>query len=141
MSIKHRKMKGGFLDNIGKSLSSAWTNTAQAATNAFDYTKKKTTEGYNFVTGTPKSTGTISSTGIMGFNNPTPKYGGKNRTKKIRGGFKDNISMTNLASHSASFSGKTAQPHNWVGGKSKKRHYKKNCSKKHYKKNRSKKTL
>jgi hypothetical protein len=34
---------------------------------------------------------------------------------------KINVELTNLASHAAPFSGYTAQPHNWVGGKTNKR--------------------
>jgi hypothetical protein len=48
----------------------------------------------------------------------TPAYGGRRtRRRHTRGGFRDNTSTTNLASHSASFSGTTAKPHNWVGGR------------------------
>ena len=36
---------------------------------------------------------------------------------KMRGGqYKDNISLTNIASKAAPFSGETARPHNMVGG-------------------------
>jgi hypothetical protein len=44
------------------------------------------------------------------------------RTRRVKrgGGFADNISLTNLASSASPFSGPTAQPHNWVGGKSRK---------------------
>lgn len=51
-------------------------------------------------------------------------YGGK-RTRKNRhvkkGGFKDNTPQTGLAAHAGSFSGATARPQAWVGGKRTKR--------------------
>lgn len=51
------------------------------------------------------------------------KHAGRRRMtrrsrRRMSGGYTSNISMTNLASKSAPISGiKTAQPHNWVGGK------------------------
>ena len=42
----------------------------------------------------------------------------------MRGGFKDNTPTTGLASHAAPFSGPTAQPHNWIGGRTRRRHRK-----------------
>jgi len=111
-------MKGGFLETISQTLSNAWNTTTQAATNALNYSKQKSQDGYNYVTA-PATTNTST---------PITSYGGKKKrnTKKYKGGYKNNISITNLASHSASFSnGKTAQPHNWVGGKSKKKYHKK----------------
>jgi hypothetical protein len=48
----------------------------------------------------------------------------------MKGGFKDNTPTTGLAVYAAPFSGSTAQPHNWVGGRTKKRHHRK-CYKKH----------
>ena len=41
-------------------------------------------------------------------------------TRRMRGGYKDNISLTNLASSAGPFSGATARAHNWVGGRKKK---------------------
>ena len=44
------------------------------------------------------------------------------KSRRMKGGnFKDNISSTNLASTAASFTGPTAEPHTWVGGKSRRR--------------------
>ena len=53
-------------------------------------------------------------------------YGGsrrrRRRTKRrMMGGYRDNISLTNIASTGAPFSGSTARAHNWVGGRRKKR--------------------
>jgi hypothetical protein len=48
--------------------------------------------------------------------------GGKRRSKRrMRGGFKDNTPLNNLAAKASPFSGSTAEPKNWVGGKTKRR--------------------
>jgi len=55
---------------------------------------------------------------------PYGSYGGRRKrmkktklSHKMRGGqYKDNISLTNIASKAAPFSGETARPHNMVGG-------------------------
>ena len=54
----------------------------------------------------------------------SPGYGGKRRkhkSRRMRGGYSDNVSMTNLASHAAPFSGATARPQAYVGGRRTKR--------------------
>ena len=56
-------------------------------------------------------------------------YGGKTRKHRMRGGFKDNTPTTGLAVHAASFSGKTAQPHTLVGGRTRRHRHYKSCSK------------
>jgi hypothetical protein len=53
-----------------------------------------------------------------------PGYGGKRRKRRshrMRGGYSDNVSMTNLASRAAPFSGSTARPQAYVGGRRTKR--------------------
>jgi hypothetical protein len=96
---KNKTMKGGF-----------WNSLTQGFTNAWEKTKKATTDIYSSATGSTSSATPTYSKGYMG---------GKSRRRRIRGGFKDNTPTTGLATHAASFSGKTAQPHNWVGGKTK----------------------
>jgi hypothetical protein len=51
--------------------------------------------------------------------------GGRTRRRRMKGGFKVNTPTTGLASHAAPFSGPTAQPHNWVGGRTRRRHSRK----------------
>jgi len=46
--------------------------------------------------------------------------GGKIKRRIMKGGYQDNISVTGLASTAAPFSGPTAQPHQMVGGKTRK---------------------
>jgi hypothetical protein len=49
-----------------------------------------------------------------------PPVGGRRRSK-MRGGYSDNMSTTNLASQSAPFSGSTARAQAYVGGRRTKR--------------------
>jgi hypothetical protein len=46
--------------------------------------------------------------------------GGKIKRRIMKGGYQDNISVTGLASTASPFSGPTAQPHQMVGGKTRK---------------------
>ena len=127
---RRRTMRGGFFDTLTQGLISA-----------LDKTKKATTDAYSSATGSisaatsyqqqaptsyqpqaptsyqpPAPTSLQNSRGIMG--------GKTKRRRRMRGGFKDNTPTTGLASHAASFSGSTAQPHNWVGGRTKRRRIK-----------------
>ena len=80
---------------------------------------------------TPTTT-TSSYTG-----NTASTYGGRKRKScKMRGGYSDNMSMTNLASHAAPFSGETARAQAYVGGKRTKRrcHKHKGSRKRHCRK-------
>lgn len=71
---------------------------------------------YNKVTGKPEQ-----PTGLFGTSAPV---GGKRRRK--RGGYMANTPLNGIASNASPYNGvKTAQPHNWVGGKSRKS-YRKN---------------
>jgi len=49
-----------------------------------------------------------------------PYQGGKIKRRIMKGGYQDNISVTGLASTASPFSGPTAQPHQMVGGKTRK---------------------
>ena len=54
----------------------------------------------------------------------TSTYGGRRRRRKsckMRGGYSDNISTTNLASSASPYSGETARAHSYVGGRRTKR--------------------
>lgn len=115
---RRRTMKGGFWEAI----TNAWGKTKESASNA-----------YNSMTGTTSTQSTYVPPPAAPVYTPT-SYGGKKkrtmRRKRMRGGYSDNISLSNLASNAASFTGVTAQPHTWVGGKTKKnrhrrRHHKK----------------
>ena len=117
---KNRTMKGGF-----------WNSLTQGFSDAWEKTKKATTDAYSSATGSPSSTYSPPTTTTT-YSQPTTTttysqptttgyMGGKTKRRRMRGGFKDNTPTTGLANHAAPFSGKTAQPHNWVGGKTKRR--------------------
>jgi hypothetical protein len=109
MPKRHRKMKGGFLDSIGTTLSGWGSSISEKASSAWNSTKKATTDAYDSATGT-----TTTPTYV-------PTTGGRKRSKRMRGGFSDNTPTTGLAAHASPISGvKTAQPHNLVGGRTRK---------------------
>ena len=108
MPKRHRKMKGGFLDNISSTLSNWGSTISSSASGAWEKTKNATSSLTGSTASTSYQSPMTSST-----------YGGRRNTRKkhMRGGFKDNISTTNLAAHAAPFSGPTAKAHTWVGGR------------------------
>lgn len=112
---RRRTMKGGFLDELKQDISYVWEKT-----------KKATSDAYTSLTGS-----TSSSLPLITQSSSTGYTGGKNKTRRMKGGFKDNTSTSGLATHAAPFSGETAQPHNWVGGKSKRHRRKHKRSKSH----------
>ena len=138
-----RKMKGGFLKYLLEKTTDALKKTQGAATDAYN---KSGLTGTAPTTYTPPPAPTTPSapttpTTLPPTNPTTPStpttpsaYGGKTRRRRrrrhMKGGFKDNTPTTGLAVYAAPFSGSTAQPHNWVGGRTKKRHHRK-CYKKH----------
>jgi len=66
-----------------------------------------------------------------------PPLGGKRRRrsrKNKRGGYSASMSTNNLASSAASFSGKTAQPLNIVGGRTKRRRVRNGKTRRHRRK-------
>jgi hypothetical protein len=115
-----RKNKGGgMFDNISNTFS-GWGSSISNSTSGL-FGKKSTsttttTPSSSTTTSTPSSTSTTPMT--------TSTYGGRRRRKSrkhMRGGFKDNISRSGLASNASPFSGSTAKPHNWVGGRTRRR--------------------
>ena len=138
MPRRHRKMrKGGFLGigesssteynsssdsgsgsgifgSVGSTLSGWGSSISDTASSAWNKTKSATSGAYDSATGTTPSTTYPSTTSTLG--------GKRKRSRKMRGGFSDNTPTTGLAAHASPISGiKSAQPHNWVGGKTKKR--------------------
>ena len=113
MPRRHRKMKGGFLDSLSSTLSSWGSSISQSASNAYNKTKSAASSAYSSATSSvPTSSYTAPTTTYTTPSSYTPSgaYGGKRRSRKMRGG--------NLAATASPISGiKTAQPHNWVGGK------------------------
>jgi hypothetical protein len=98
-------MKGGFLDNLSNTLSGWGSSLSQGASSMWQKTKNASSS----LTGTPSPSPTPSNTQTY---QPPVNYGGR-RSRHKRGG--------GIASNASSFSGKTAQPHNFVGGKTRRR--------------------
>jgi hypothetical protein len=128
---RHRTLKGGFLDDLSNTLSGWGSSFSQGASRMWDKTKNATSS----LTGSTPSYGTssygTSSYGTSSYNTPSyqqapmhsSSYGGKHsrRRRHMRGGYKDNTPTTGIAANAASFSGPTAKPHNWVGGRTRRR--------------------
>ena len=136
MPRKHRKMKkggllgfgesnpndysssdsgsgSGMFGSVGSTLSGWGSSISDTASSAWNKTKSATSGAYDSATGTTPSTTYPSTTSTLG--------GKRKRSRKMRGGFSDNTPTTGLAAHASPISGvKSAQPHNWVGGKTKK---------------------
>lgn len=91
---------------IGSTISNAWSNVSQGASDLWDKAKKSVS-----------SNNTVSQPVY----NPPPvqsSYMGGKRYKK-KGGTKGWTPLTGIASHAADFFGKSAQPQVWVGGRRK----------------------
>lgn len=126
MPRKHtRKMNGGFFNDL-------WEKTKKATTDAYNKSGLTGTASTSY-TPPPAPTPVPTPTPAPASPALTP-VGGKTRRRRrrrhMKGGFKDNTPTTGLVVHAAPFSGSTAKPHNWVGGRTKKRHHRK-CYKKH----------
>lgn len=97
---------------FGNLFGSSYGNTGYNGSSGYGNT------GYNGSSGYGNSYG--NSYGNTGYGSQ-PRYGGKTKRRRMKGGYKDNTPTTGLATNAAPFSGQTAKPHNWVGGKSRKR--------------------
>ena len=138
MPRRHRKMKGGFLESLGSTLSGWGSSISQSASNAYNKTKNATSSAYSSATTpttstsytptstpttstsyTPTSTPTTRPTTSTSTSTPSGAYGGKKRkSRKMRGGYSNNVALNSLAANASPISGiKSAEPHNWVGGK------------------------
>jgi len=133
---KHRRrtMKGGFLDDLSNTLSGWGSSLSQGASSMWEKTKNTTSS----LTGSTPSYGTSSYNTPSYTNAPmtTSTFGGKHsrRIRRMRGGFKDNTPTTGLAAHAAPISGvSTANAHNWVGGRTRRRGRKGGKSRRHRK--------
>jgi hypothetical protein len=135
MPRRHRKMRGGFLDSLGTTLSGWGSSLSEGASSVWNKTKNATTSAYDSVTGSSSTTSYMPTTSSS---STSYTMGGRKRTKRhMRGGFTDNTPTTGLAAHASPISDiKTAQPHNWVGGKTKKhrKHRRHSKSKRHHRK-------
>lgn len=130
---RHRRktMKGGFLEGLfgtsntsstyqpeGNSWYSGISNTLSDWKDKISRSTSSTNDTTNY---TPSTNDTTND------NNNQYQQAGKTKKRKIKGGFVASKSVSGLAANSASFSGQTAKPHTWVGGKTRKS----SCRKKH----------
>ena len=133
MPRRHRKMKkGGFLGfgessptdsgssmfgSIGSTLSGWGSSISDSASSAYNKTKNAVTgsssSSYVPPPPPPPPTPATSSSGYMG-----GRMSRRKRSRKMRGGYGDNIALTGLAASSAPISDiKSSQPLNIIGGK------------------------
>jgi hypothetical protein len=139
MPRRHKKMKkGGFLGfgestptdsgssmfgSIGSTLSGWGSSISDSASSAYNKTKNAVTgsssSSYAPPPPPPPPTPATSSSGYMG-----GRMSRRKRSRKMRGGYGDNIALTGLAASSAPISDiKSAQPLTTVGGRRTKRRH------------------
>jgi hypothetical protein len=128
-----RRVGGGFFDSISSWGSSLWQKTKSSLTGSTyspssSYTSQQSSYGQESSYTSPQSSYT-SPQSMQPMTTST--YGGRRRTRRMKGGFKDNTPTTGLAAHAATFSGVTAKPHNLVGGKTRRRGRKSRKHRKH----------
>ena len=118
---RHRTMKGGFFESLTQGASDLWEKTKKASSDAYSSaTGSTTTSSSSYVPPPPPPTPATSSSGYMGGRNMR----GRKRSRKMRGGYGDNISLTGLAASAAPISDiKSAQPLTTVGGRRTKRRH------------------
>lgn len=129
--------KGGFLgfgestptdsgpsmfDSIGNTLSGWGSSISDTASSAYNKTKNAVTGSTSSSYVSPPSATypppATSSSGYMG-----GRMSRRKRSRKMRGGYSDNIALTGLAARAAPISDiKSAQPLTTVGGRRTKRH-------------------
>jgi hypothetical protein len=129
-------MRGGFLDTISNWGSSLWQKTKDATSSLTGSTSPQSSYTYPQSSYTsPQSSYTSPQSSYTSPQSMQPMttstYGGRKRTRRMKGGFKDNTPTTGLAAHAAPFSGVTAKPHNLVGGKTRRRRRKSRKHRKH----------
>ena len=118
---RHRTMKGGFFESLTQGASDLWEKTKKASSDAYSSaTGSTTTSSSSYVPPPPPPTPTTSSSsGYMG-----GRMSRRKRSRKMRGGYGDNISLTGLAASAAPISDiKSAQPLTTVGGRRTKRRH------------------
>jgi hypothetical protein len=114
-------MKGGFLDSLTQGASDLWEKTKKATSDAYSSATGSTTTGSTSYVPPPTSyvPPATSSSGYMG-----GRMRGRKRSRKMRGGYSDNISINGLAASAAPISDiKSAQPLTTVGGRRTKRRH------------------
>lgn len=146
---KRRLRGGGFFEGLQQSFSNFGNSVKSGTSDMWNKTKKATSSLQPSSTSSYQPSSSMSSSyqpsSSMSSSMSSPmsssyqpssngSYGGsrRRRTKRrMRGGYRDNISLTNIASTGAPFSGSTARAHNWVGGRRRKRRTRRTRSRRH----------
>lgn len=139
MPRRHRKMTGGFWESLTQSVGDAWNKTKKATTDAYSSASSSmssptptpiSTPYTSPTTPTPVTSPTATSTGYMG---GRKKRKTRKTRKHMRGGYSDNTPLTGLAASAESVSDiKSAEPHTIVGGKRRsKKHRRHSKTRKH----------
>lgn len=128
---KRRLRGGGFFEGLQQSFSNFGNSIKSGTSDMWNKTKKATSSLQPSSSSSYQPSSSMSSSYQPSSNG---SYGGsrRRRTKRrMRGGYRDNISLTNIASTGAPFSGSTARAHNWVGGRRRKRRTKRTRTRRH----------
>lgn len=125
---RSKKMRGGWDWPWGKKEESTSGSSDGSGSGMWDsFTKSvgSITDSASSMVSSSPSTSTTPNSSTNTYQPPVS--GGKRRYKsrRMRGGYSDNVSMTNLASRAAPFSGATARAQAYVGGRRTRRHHKK----------------
>ena len=115
-SKRSNKRGGGWFDGVSSSL----TNVTNSVTGLFSSKKQPSYSSSQYSSYQPTTSNNFNSTpksSIIG----GKKNGKKKSVRWMNGGFKDNTPTTGLAVNAAPFSGPTAEPKTWVGGKTRRR--------------------
>ena len=129
---RHRTMKGGFFESLTQGASDLWEKTKKASSDAYSSATGSTTSSSTYVpppatyVPPPAPPATPSSSSYMGgrMSRMGGRMTGRKRSRKMRGGYSDNIALTGLASSAAPISDiKNAQPLTTVGGRRTKRRH------------------
>jgi hypothetical protein len=118
---RHRTMKGGFFESLTQGATDLWEKTKKASSDAYSSATGSTTGSTSSYVPPPPPPPptTSSSSGYMG-----GRMRGRKRSRKMRGGYSDNISLTGLAASASPISDiKSAQPLTTVGGRRTKRRH------------------
>jgi hypothetical protein len=125
---KSKRMRGGFdMSSLNPFGSAEGSSSSSSATGWFNSLTEKAKSATGSASGwlssatTPTPVPTPTPTPI-----PVPSLvpvtgGRKRRSRRMRGGYSNNISTTNLAASAGSFSGSTAKAQAYVGGRTKRR--------------------
>jgi len=121
---KRHSKGGGFFDTIKQSFNSLSSSVQNSASGIWNKTKKPTTSYQPTTTSYNTSYQPPANSYNNSYQGPSnqPSYGGRRTRRRMKGGYRDSISMNGIAASAAPVQGlQTARAHNWVGGRRRKR--------------------